>query len=247
MKRVAFQNELKTSPAFLTYGMNLSIPGDLLRDPGSPYTEPELKELVRHMHKTNETPPVPTRQPHQELVAEPPNNITHVYTRQHKVTGLEPSYAGPFEIISRPSRTQVVIKVGLTKAGEVRTELRHWKDLKVAHMRPDAKEAERPKRGRPKNATVRSEGDNVTGGKPAEIQNGGEINKPPAPPTGHVNSAGNSNRPTRSTRNPDPKYVDALTLVVTGPPPPKPFATRAWSASAYELEEINRSISARHA
>ena len=271
MKRVAFQNELKTSPAFLAYGMNLSIPGDLLRDPGSPYTEPELKELVRHMHKTNEAPPIPTRQPHQEIVPEPPQSITHVYTKQHKTVGLEPSYAGPFEILSRPSRTQVVIKVGLTKSGEVRTELRHWKDLKVAHMRPEAKEAQRPKRGRPAKqpTSTRSEADCTTGVDPQIIQDGAEINKPSASnsragnsnarstlipsarPSHNIpsmkNSAGNSNRPARSTRNPDPKYVDALTLQVTGPPASKPFANRTWSASAYELEQINKSINARRA
>ena len=63
-------------------------------------------------------------------------------------------------------------------------------------------------------------------------------------------TAGNSNdtlssrgRPARSTRNPNPIYVDSIS--VSGPPPKLGFPPpAAWSASATDLEEINRSIGA---
>ena len=50
-----------------------------------------------------------------------------------------------------------------------------------------------------------------------------------------------SRRPARSTRNPSPLYVDSLEF--SGPPPFRGFpSNRSWSASAADLEAINRSI-----
>ena len=60
MKRAAFQKELDASPALLTYGTNLAIPGDVLRDPGDQYSKPELEELVKYLSKVNNQPPRPT-------------------------------------------------------------------------------------------------------------------------------------------------------------------------------------------
>ena len=239
LKRVAFQKDLNTSPSILTYGMNPAIPGDLLRDPGSQYTPPELEELVKYMQKSNNREPIPTSKPSQTIVPEPPSNITHVYARQHKAQGLEAPYNGPFPVVSRPSRSTVQIQVGLTVKGEPRYEVRSWRDLKVAHKDPEAQDAERPRRGR-KKTSVPSEPANITevnsendAGEPVEgvPQN---QNKPPAE---------NSNeRGKRSTRNPAPNYVSAI---ITGPPPLMGFPPnqKCWSASVSELEIINRSIS----
>ena len=55
-----------------------------------------------------------------------------------------------------------------------------------------------------------------------------------------------SSRPVRSTRNPNPLYVDSIS--VSGPPPKlgfPPSKPAAWSASRSDLAEINNSISAR--
>ena len=57
--------------------------------------------------------------------------------------------------------------------------------------------------------------------------------------------------PARSTRNPNPVYVDAITLQSqqTGPPPYKGFSTnqswspKPWSASEMEIDALNHSIS----
>ena len=115
-KRVSFQKELGASPAMLTYGTQLAVPGDLLRDPGDPLSKPQLEELVEFMHKVdNQNPKPTTKQPHQEIVPEPPLTVTHVYTKQHKTTGLQPSYCGPFPVIERLSRSTVKIRVGFTK------------------------------------------------------------------------------------------------------------------------------------
>ena len=82
-------------------------------------------------------------------VPELPQNISHVYTRQHDVKGLGARYAGPFPVISKPSRTTIEIKVGTNKDGSDRREIRHLSDIKIAYLREDAAVAERPKRGRP--------------------------------------------------------------------------------------------------
>ena len=41
-----------------------------------------------------------------------PEHITHVYTRQHQTTGLQPPYEGPFPVAERVSRSVVKIVVG---------------------------------------------------------------------------------------------------------------------------------------
>ena len=47
----------------------------------------------------------------------------------------------------------------------------------------------------------------------------------------------------QSTRNPDPVYIDSLELKCSCPPPFKGFPiNRTWSASADDLEAINKSI-----
>ena len=162
-----------------------------------------------------------------------------MYTKQHKTVGLEAPYSGPFPVVSRPTRSTVKIKVGLTRAGEDRHEVRHWRDLKVAHMAPDAKEAARPMRGRPVKTCVQSGPDSTT--EKSGIQDGGNINKPVAPST-HAEDAVITN--VRSTRNPNPQYVDGI-----GPPslPPFPKAgisnkISTWSASKEELAILNASI-----
>ena len=117
MKRVAYQDALETSPSMLAFGMNPAIPGDLLRDPGDPYTKPELQELVKFMHKTNEKVAKSTNIPPQTPVPEPPLSVTHVYTKQHNTTGLQAPYCGPFPIVERLSRSQVKIRVGFDVRG----------------------------------------------------------------------------------------------------------------------------------
>ena len=252
MKRNAYQKELGTSPAILTFGTAPMVPGDVLRDPGDPLSEPQLQELVDFMQKSNNQEPKQTFKPNQEEVPEPPADVTHVYTRQHNTTGFDSPYQGPFKIISRPSRTTVVIKVGLTKSGEDRLECRHWRDLKIAHMRSDTPEAQRPKRGRPKSSPTKSSPsttvDDSSEEVNSEVPSSDASDSAPTLSSKQTSSHSNSNsggRTPRSTRNPNPIYVDGI--VVNGPPPTQAFIwpdrkTRLWSPSQAEIAELNKSI-----
>ena len=175
---------------------------------------------------------------------------------------MEP-YVGPHPIVDRPSDSTIKVKVGTFKSGVKNVQLHHWSNAKPADLRDNFTEAEMPLRGRPPKK-VDSPGGSAPSAKsdtpfhqdsqsnteasgPASQQNGGKVNKPASPRANTSNQpvddkAGNSKRPVRSTRNPEPLYVDA----VNGPPPFKGFPKyRTWSASASELASINSSIETR--
>ena len=80
-------------------------------------------------------------------------NATHVYVKLDKSTPLSPRYAGPYPIVSRPSRTTVTVKEGTYVSGIPKLSTYHWETVKIAHMREGQKDAERPKRGRPSKST----------------------------------------------------------------------------------------------
>ena len=222
---------------------NLAVPGDLLRDPGEPYNEEELRQMVDFMSQVNNKSPKPTTKVNQDLIPEPPHNITHVYTKQHQTVGLQPSYCGPFRVVDRPSRSQVKIQVGLTKQGLPRYELRSWRDLKVAPEGLDVPEASRPMRGR-KPTTSLSERQEPTEAK-SEADYGAEVNKMADSVADSVttNSTGK-----RSTRNPQPSYV----FGISGPPSLHPFQSppqvarnskfHCYSASESDIKAIQASI-----
>ena len=245
LKRISYQKELGTSPAMLTYGTNLAIPGDLLRTPDNSLSEPDLEKLVNFMQKLDNKSAPQTTTPKQELVESPPDSITHVYTRQHNTTGLDAPYDGPFPIVSRPSRTQAKIRVGFYKNNKPRYELRHWRDLKIAEEVPVSAEAQRPKLGRiPRPAPETNKSDTSVQSE-ADLANEkkDEVNKLPSPP----------NRLIRSTRNPAPVYIDSVSVPLLSEvdfsiPPPRAGNLNAvnppstWSATPEELAFINRSI-----
>ena len=248
LKRSSFQKELGASPAMMAYGNNLAIPGDLLRDPGEPLSVTELTKLKEFVNKIDHKNPKVNSNPVKHEIPEPPDSVTHVYTKQYNTTGLQAPYMGPFPVVLRPSRTQVKIQVGVNVRGEPRYEIRNWKDLKIGHLRPDAKDASRPKRGRPAVAkadtTASSEAANST-----ELQT---INKPVAadvPVSADLPvEPFQINGGKRKTRNPNPIYVDAI-----GPPPLPAFSAGnsnwlmqpAYSASQNDLDFINQCINHR--
>ena len=151
--------------------------------------------------------------------------------------------------ITRPST--VKIKVGVHKDNSPRYEVRHWRDLKLCHLPPDAPEAQRPKLGRPPKSTSSTEAqpttDAVTPQTPAPVESRqtgittetvkttddeNKQNKPAATTT-NSNVGG---KPTRSTRNPNPRYIDSVTTLQSNHP------ERMWSASVADLAVINQSI-----
>ena len=257
-RRTAYQPDLGASASELTFGLNLKIPGQLLLDPAAEESEEEIKSLIQSVKlKTDSAAVQPSRHNLPEKgLKDVPAGVTHVYTRQHQTKGLDCPYEGPFRIAERLSRSTIKIEVGLFKNGERRYEVRHLNDVRLAHPDSLAAPAQRPKLGRPTKRSAPSDGptttdknkqtepdpavrhllnrsfDNIDGSqnksqnKASDIYGSAsgikETGPPPVQPF--------AGRPVRSTRNPNPTYVDATTAT--------------WSASQSDLEFINRSIGA---
>ena len=147
-QRTAFNKDLGTSSSELTLGTHIQVPGCILKQISHDAEEPSINDILEKLQIKNSRAAIPTSKLEQEEI-EAPQNVTHVYVRQHDTKGLETRYRGPFKVINRPSRSTIEVKVGLTSSGEVRSELRSWKDCKPAYLREGAVEAQRPKRGRP--------------------------------------------------------------------------------------------------
>ena len=251
-RRVAHQPDLGASASEMTFGKNVVIPGQILKSPDEgDHSLPELLNQVRT--NTNNKPVQPSRHnPPEKKLEDIPENITHAYTKQHQKTGLQPSFEGPFRIDGRVSKSVLRLEVGCYKDGSKRFELRHLNDLKLAHPDSMAAPAVRPKLGRPStSAKLPSSTDGTSDPTPTSRQNPSDQfpflpkqTNPPAPPvdtlpSGRENSNGlndthtgppaiqafRNSRPQRSSRNPNPKYVDAV-----------------WSATESEIAAINLAI-----
>ena len=100
--RASFRRDLNASPSELAHGLKPTLPGSLIQAPEP--SEHLQNLLVEKTHRkaiqTKLNKPNP-------IVPEPPSDVTHVYTLQHKKQGLDPSYCGPFRIIKRLSRSIV--------------------------------------------------------------------------------------------------------------------------------------------
>ena len=258
-RRVAFQPDLGASASEMTFGKNVAIPGEILSDPDTTSDINFLKNILQQVKTKADRPAVqPSRHnPPETPLADIPADVTHVYTRQHHTPGLQSHFEGPFRIAERTSRSVLKIEVGSFKDGQPRYEFRHLNDLKLAHPKSMAAPAERPKLGRPPGASSSSNGREPT--DPASDRLAAPPNRfssqlpslPSRQPSQSVSVNKQTeepepakiqtalNRPVRSTRNPNPLYVDSL----SGPPPFAPFhRPRAWTASGEELAAINNSI-----
>ena len=256
-KRVSLQPDLGASPSELTFGTNVRIPGQILHDPGAPPTEQELHQILENVRtKTNRSAVQPSsHSKEKEPLPGLPTSVTHVYTRQHKAQGLQVPFEGPFRVVGRPSRSTVKLEVGQFKSGEKRFEIRHLNDIKAAHPQSLAAPAQRPTLGRPPRSTAQAELPQATDGQPSDMtpvpnpsnQLTDNRSKQTSSSTGRAPVAsGSSNnhetsisdrqspasnpRPARSTRNPNPYYVDA-------------WSHKPWSASQAEIAALNQSIS----
>ena len=214
-QRTAFNKDLGTSSNELTLGTHVQVPGCVLSDVKFNSAEPNITDILTKLQIKNDRLPVPTSVNQQTPVG-PPANVSHVYVKQHDTRGLQPRFRGPFKILSRPSRSTLEIKVGLTAKGDIRSELRAWADCKPAYMREDTVEASRPKRGRPaKNASSASSDTS---------------------PTSDINNNIATTEPAES-RN----LLSAIDFSV---PPPNFRAgnSKTWQATTEELRNINLSI-----
>ena len=147
-----------------------------------------------------------------------PSNVTHVYTCQHKTTGLQCHYEGPFKIANRESKSVVKIEVGVYADGTKRYELRHLNDLKLAHPDSLAAPAQRPKLGRP--STARSGGSNQTESDPEPPSSfSAERNK-------QIRSTGRAQRNeiiNHETSTPEDRQPASEGPMNSGPPSTPPF------------------------
>ena len=236
--RASFNQDLNTSPIEMTLGKQVQLPGTILADPEEVATFNDLgvESILKKLQiKDNRIAIPPSLHKPNPKVESLPDSVTHVYVRQHNTKGLAPRYLGPFPVTNRPSRSTIEIKVGLTKAGDDRLELRHVSDVKVAHMRDDAVIATRPKRGRP-----------------PKIQNSSN-------PNASKQIASEHSTPDSQPFHGFPTQVSTIDL--SRPPPfkrenlnqatPPPFGfnhitNKPWSATKSELDFINNAINSRN-
>ena len=223
-KRIQFQPHLDTSSAQLVLGMSPRIPGQLLGHPGPPLNTAQLKALLNQLYKLADRPGIPTSGKREILDIENTQNATHVYVKVDNPQSLCPKFEGPYEIYSRPSRSQVEVKIGLFRDGRPRLLTFNWNSCKLAHLRDGAEIASRPNLGRkPKSASselqsttevtdesgVQNGGDDsianrgLEAAKPALTANNAENKQTALPAKIQTNIA----RPVRQTRNKNPTYV----------------------------------------
>ena len=239
-QRTAFNRDLGTSSNELTLGTHVQVPGCILKEVSSNSEEPNIEQILEKLQIKDGRVAIPTSKIVQKEIDPPPDTVTHVYARQHDTRGLEAPYKGPFKVLSRPTRSTLEIKTGLTKGGEVRSEVRAWADCKPAHRRDETIEASRPARGRPpKNPGLESDARVVTDNQNISDQSS-NVNKVGTAEESlpQLNSNVGGKPPARSTRNPAPNYVDAVIASIDFSKPPP----NMWSASKSELIDINKSI-----
>ena len=248
-KRVTVQEDIGVSPCELAYGTTVKIPGQILRNPGDYESPSELHQLVEQVRNGTNVSAHQTsvhRTPEKEFL-DIPDNVTHVFTRQHKTQGLQCPYEGPFKVHSRVSRSTLQLEVGKFKNGEPRFEIRHINDLKFAHPESMAAPASRPALGRPAATSSSKAIPQSTDAKkpvpeashsvlaPNVVHGQTNVNKPTS---SHLNVEGGkiqTSRPVRTTRNPAPQYVDEIRIS------PQQYC---WSPSVRELAEFNKAIKA---
>ena len=217
-QRTAFNKELGTSSSELTLATHIKVPGCLLPTPTS--NEPDFNEMLKSLQIKNSRSAVQTSVNTQNPT-QMPTNVTHVYVKQHDTRGLQPSYRGPFLVLSRPSRSTLQIKTGLTRSGEIRSELRSWSDCKPAYRRDETLEASKPTRGRPPK-------------------------QPPEPP---LPAQVEQNKTNIDDDPPFHGFGQPIASLDFSKPPPgydagnsNKWNSKPWSASVSEIENLNKMI-----
>ena len=233
--RASFRQDINASPSELAHGLKPALPGSLLMNSSQP--SEALQNLLNSVKTKTSKSPVQTKiNVPNPTVPEPPPDTTHVYARQHKQLGLDPPYVGPFKILQRLSRSTVRIQVGTYADGSIRSEDRHWSDLKPIKLKSDAPVEERPKLGRPSKHTGppskqpfkaenQSDSQPFTGFKTTEIK--------PKPPI--------ITKEMFDKCDWDKVFKTVSSIDFTKPPP----NFKPWSASKTDLEAINNAINTK--
>ena len=235
-KNVALQSDIGASASELSFGLKVRVPGQILHDPGDLADEEQLQKLLEDVRNKTDIQAHQTSRhnPPEKPLKSIPDTVTHVYTKQHHTKGLQCPFEGPFLIESRPSKSTVRIEVGSYSDGRKRYEVRHLNDLKLAHEDSPAAVVQRPKLGRPssKTSTPSNVPDStefpnppsmtVDGSKQTLVLTGRAVNGTSETISHETSNLGGDIlasaagggsspplvRPVRSTRNPNPSYVD---------------------------------------
>ena len=147
-KGAAFQQDLKASASLLAFGRSPLLPGQLLEHPGPPLTSDQTKSLLEELYKMEAKPAIQTTSITHPIDISNTENATHVYVKVEDPKGLCSRFEGPYEVISRPSRSQLEVRLGSFAKGDPRLQVYHWSSCKIAHMREVATSASRPSLGR---------------------------------------------------------------------------------------------------
>ena len=148
---MALQQDLGTSAAELTLRGSPVLPSVVV--PDSTEKETSMHQLLKTLQTKTSQPAIPmSHHSKPEDINEPADfkTATHVYVRVDKPDNLGNKFQGPFVIVSRPSNTTIVIRVGYNKDGLPRHETVHRNNCRIAYLHPQVEDAERPRRGRPR-------------------------------------------------------------------------------------------------
>ena len=215
-KRVQVQPDLDVSAAELCYGKTLDLPGHFLTNPGEPLSNLQTRVLVEELYKMNARPAMQTSATVNPIDISYTEKATHVYIKKETHLGLTPLFEGPYKIISRPSRSQIEVRVGSFADGRPRLQIYNWSQAKIAHLRSDNVEASRPNLGRKPRPdpptsqttlTTNTASDDAAGFPPLSEDAAGPSVQQAAKPAQIQTEPNYSVRNTRITRNPNPQYT----------------------------------------
>ena len=122
-KRAALQPDLDASACMLAFGKSVDLPGQLLGHPGPPLSNLQTKALLEEMFKLESNPALQTSSKANPKDLDHTKNATHVYIKVEDPKGLSGRFEGPFEIVSRPSRSQIQVKIGVFANGQPRLSI----------------------------------------------------------------------------------------------------------------------------
>ena len=258
-RRVALQPDIGTSSSKLVLGMNPVVPGQLVGAPSPPMPPNQLRGLVKHLEMAADQEAMPMSnhsKSKKNFMPATTETATHVYIKKETPKGLIQSYTGPYPIVSRPSHSTILVKMGTFKSGMENHQLHHWSNAKPANMRDDVIEAEMTRRGRPlKDTSGPQDGQQATedsvGVKEA-------VTPPPSEPVSaesklspKVNKLSEPTRRSERIRNKNhATSIQTLCIASRGPPPgledsvPNFQKPQAWTATVREIQELNKAIAA---
>lgn len=111
--RNTIKEDIGLSPAEMTYGTTLRLPGEFFERSRSPVDDAPnyCARLKRHMQQLRPTPPRPWQR--QVFIPRDLSNCSHVYVRRDMtLKALQPPYDGPYPVVERKPKQIVINRNG---------------------------------------------------------------------------------------------------------------------------------------